>query len=120
LWVNVGREAERDPDRFERLRDEIWWDLRDGLELGKVQLMNDEDMLGQMTSIKYEQYRGSLSKMKVESKREMKARGLKSPDTADAVVLWNYARLKRGRVTRRSHQSLRLSHLRRRLDWRTV
>ena len=119
LFVNVGREAERNPMRFDRLRDEVWWDIREALEHGEIQLPNHEELIGELTSIKYEPYRGTNARIKVESKKEMRARGLKSPDTADAACLWNYARIRRGHKVRPSVHRRRRHHRMLR-DWRGV
>lgn len=48
-------------------------------------LPNDDDLVGQLSSRKYN-YQGN-GKQKVESKKEMKARGLSSPDEADCMLL---------------------------------
>lgn len=47
-------------------------------------LPNDGDLVGQLTCRKYE-FQGT--KIKVESKKDMKSRGLSSPDEADSVLL---------------------------------
>jgi hypothetical protein len=39
----------------------------------------------------------SSGKVQIESKEELKARGQPSPDVADALCLWNYARGRGGR-----------------------
>jgi hypothetical protein len=48
-------------------------------------LPNDNDVLGQLSCRKYSFM--SNTKQKVESKKEMKARGLHSPDEADSILL---------------------------------
>lgn len=64
---------------------EAWAHLRDLLEEGQVQLINDEDLVGQLSTRKYRIT--SKGRIKLEPKEEMKRRGLRSPDRADAVVL---------------------------------
>ena len=51
----------------------------------EVILPNDDDLIGQLSSRKYEMT--EQSKQKVESKEEMKKRDLPSPDEADCVLL---------------------------------
>ncbi len=48
-------------------------------------LPDDDDLLGQISSRRYSMT--DNSRIKVESKKEMKARGLPSPDEADAILL---------------------------------
>lgn len=51
----------------------------------ELQLPNDADLVGQLSSRKYEFT--DQAKIKVESKKVMKNRGLQSPDEADSVLL---------------------------------
>jgi len=115
LRVQVGRSPEKHPDRFERLRDELWWMGREACEHMRVSIPNHEELIGELTTPKYEQYRGAQAKVKVQSKKEM----LKSPDTADAWLLWLYCWQKRGKKPRPSlHRGRRARE--RVVDWRTV
>ena len=50
-----------------------------------IQLPNDEKLIAQLTSRKY--YMTNKGKIRLESKKDMKKRGLASPDRADAIVL---------------------------------
>ena len=50
---------------------------------GRVYLPDDEELYNEIASIKYE-YRGSA--MLIESKENMRKRGIKSPDVLDAVI----------------------------------
>lgn len=50
-----------------------------------IQLPNDERLIAQLTSRKY--FMTGKGKIRLESKKDMKKRGLASPDRADAVVL---------------------------------
>ena len=50
-------------------------------------LPDDDDLVGELSVRKYA-YQGA--KVKVESKEEMKKRGLHSPDTADCMILTAY------------------------------
>lgn len=119
LWVNAGCEAERRSDLCERLRDELWWEVREAFQNFLVSIPDHEELMGELTSIKYEDHRGSKGKMKIESKREMKRRGLKSPDHADAFCLWWYATQRRGK---RPRPSLHRTNRRRRrpTSWMAV
>lgn len=85
IGINVGEQA-RQKDEFTRLRSEAWWALRERFREGTIDIdHNDEDLAGQLANIKYK--RTSDGRIQVETKEEMKKRGLGSPDEADAVVL---------------------------------
>ena len=58
------------------------------LEEKAIQLPNDEDLVAQLSTRKYTIV--SSGKIEIESKGEMKNRGLVSPDIADSVVLSCY------------------------------
>lgn len=70
---------------FHRLRDELWWKGREWLEARDCHLLDDDDTIGELTTPIY----GFTSSgaIKVESKDELKARGVKSPNRADAWLL---------------------------------
>ncbi|MFA9457418.1 DEAD/DEAH box helicase family protein [Halalkalibacter sp. AB-rgal2] len=74
-----------DKDHYAEWGTETWAHIRTLLHDGAISIPNDEDMIGQLTTRKY--YMTSKGKIKLESKDEMKKRGLKSPDRADALVL---------------------------------
>lgn len=79
-----GRATE--PDRFLNARAEWAWLLRDMLESGDVDLdPADDDLAAQLGAIKYRYT--SRGQIQVESKDEMRKRGLPSPDRADAAIL---------------------------------
>jgi phage terminase large subunit len=72
-------------DRFVYQRDEDYWNFRERLEAGRVGNLLDEKCRGQLAAIKYTW--DSHSRITVESKKAMKARGIPSPDRADAAVM---------------------------------
>jgi hypothetical protein len=82
--VNVAESASAKP-RFARLRDELWWNAREWFMTRGVWIPDDSDLIAELSSVKYALL-GS-GKLKVESKDEMKKRGLRSPDVADAFIL---------------------------------
>lgn len=85
--VNVAEAAAvNDGERqFERLRDELWWKGREWLDAMDCHLEDDEDLIGELTTPKYAIQSNGL--IKVEGKKELKARGVKSPNRADAWLL---------------------------------
>ena len=80
---NVGESATS--PRYNRRRDELWWLTREWLLGLDVKLPDDDDTISELSDVKYKLT--SSGKIQVESKDEMKKRGRRSPDLADAVVL---------------------------------
>jgi hypothetical protein len=90
--INVAESANID-DRFHRLRDELWWRVREWFEGRDVKLpppTNKEHDPVEITVselVKPTYKFQSSGKIKVESKDEMRKRGVPSPDLADAFML---------------------------------
>ena len=98
--VNVS-ESTAYKDRFHRLRDELWWDSREFFRENRASFAFPENvevkkMIGELASVHYSF--SSSGKIKIESKEEMKKRGLDSPNYADAFNLTQY----KGKPTRPS------------------
>lgn len=73
-----------DKTRFLNARAEWFWTVRRELEIGNLDLDPiDEDLASELASLKWKPQSG---KIKIESKEEMKKRGLASPDYADAAA----------------------------------
>lgn len=77
--------AAQDPERFANARAEWWWGLRERFETGDIDIENDEDLIAQLAAIKYKL--NSRGQILIESKEDMKKRGLSSPDKGDALML---------------------------------
>jgi len=73
-----------DKNRFFNRKAEVYWALRDRLEEGEISLPDDDDLRAQLCSIRYRIQ--SDKKIRIESKDEMRDRGLPSPDAAEAVI----------------------------------
>lgn len=84
--VNVSESPSRE-DRFHRLRDELYWRLRERFEKRVISIPDDEDLIGELAAIKL---KPQSDKVKVESKAEMRKRGEASPDSADSLMLTEY------------------------------
>jgi phage terminase large subunit len=83
--INVAESPAFDPDgQYVALRDELWGKGRAWLEARDCRLPNDPSLLE--LSIPRYTFQSS-GKMKVESKSDMKKRGLGSPDYADSFLL---------------------------------
>lgn len=83
--INVSESAPMN-QRFNKLRDELWWRARELYRSNNVRLdeklpLKDE-LMAQLTMPTYALL--SNGKLKVEGKDEMKARGVDSPNLADA------------------------------------
>lgn len=75
-----------DPIHYKNRRAEAWWGMRTLFEEGLIDLDPDDDELAaQLGSIKYKV--DSAGRIQIESKEEMKKRGLPSPDRADGAMM---------------------------------
>lgn len=83
--VNVARSA-NDKERFKNLRAELWSDMRDWFsgELD-VQIPDQDELHGELCSLGFKE--NSSGQLQIESKDELRSRGLPSPDGADALSL---------------------------------
>lgn len=81
----AGRRAYK-PKRFVNRRAEQWWALRKLFEDGLLDIDRDDLTLqAQLTGMKFDE--DSAGRVKVESKDDMKRRGLPSPDRADTLMM---------------------------------
>lgn len=88
VGINVAEaEAvnEHEDRQFNRLRDELWWKGREWLEAKDCRLADDSETIAELTVPTYTILSNGL--IKVEGKPEMKKRGVKSPNRADAWLL---------------------------------
>lgn len=83
--VNVGESPAIQGERFMRLRDELWWQTREWFEGRAVTMPRDDGLISELVAPKYKLE--SSGKIKIESKDDMKKRGVKSPNRADALCL---------------------------------
>lgn len=87
VGCNVA-EAPASGERYNRLRDELWFKSREWLETRAVSMPDDEDLAAELTMPTYKVL--STGKIQVESKEEIKKRGVVSPDLADSMCLTFY------------------------------
>lgn len=84
-----GGERASDPGLFVNRRAEVYWTARQMAENGELDLEEDTDagkkLVGQLQALKFK-YDGK-GRIQIESKEDMRARGVKSPDHADAAVM---------------------------------
>jgi hypothetical protein len=72
-------------ERFLNLRSQDYWGLRDRYSEGRIAHQRCDKLIGQLTSIRY-RHRPS-GQIQIESKDEMRARGVASPDRADCLMM---------------------------------
>jgi hypothetical protein len=82
--INVG-ESPAVKGQYMNLRAELWGKAKTWLEARDCKLPRDEQLVNELSSPRYSFM--SNGKLKLESKDDMKRRGLASPDRADAFVL---------------------------------
>jgi hypothetical protein len=88
--INVGRTA-NNKERFANLRAELWSEMRDWLYQNElpVQIPDDDELHGALCSLGFK-YR-SNEQLLIESKDDLRARCMPSPDEADALSLTFFA-----------------------------
>lgn len=82
--VNVADKASNS-ERFKNKRAEMFWGLRQRFIDGDIDIPDNDELAGQLSNIKYDY--NSRGQIVIESKADMKKRGLSSPDMADALAL---------------------------------
>jgi hypothetical protein len=82
--INVGESASS-RENCMRLRDELWFKGREWFQDKSCSMPQDDALIAELTAPTYTF--SSTGKMLVESKADMKKRGLRSPDLADAFLL---------------------------------
>lgn len=90
--IDFGTKA-LDAERFPNVRAEMYWVMREALRTGSAILIPDdkaseEELVSQLSSVRVAI--GPDKRWKLETKKEMKKRGVKSPDLADAICLAAY------------------------------
>ena len=82
--INVGESASV-KERYMRFRDELWFRGREWFQELDVSIPEDEQLIAELQAPTFNLT--STGKIIVESKADLKARGLPSPDLADAFLL---------------------------------
>ena len=72
-------------ERYVNRRTEMWWKVKCWLEAGGA-LPNDQRYLVDLTGPRYD-YKNTRNKLALETKDQMRARGIRSPDIGDALAL---------------------------------
>ena len=93
--VNVAQRA-RQSRTYSNLRAEGYWTLRERFASGRITLPADNQLVGELAALRYGY--DSDGHVKMESKDDMRKRGLPSPDKADALMLAFHAPANRLRL----------------------
>jgi hypothetical protein len=81
-----GSERAINPAKFKNKISEAWWNFRDMMEDGLIDLdPDDEKLAGQLTTRMWGI--DSAGRIWIEGKDDMEARGVPSPDHADAAIM---------------------------------
>jgi hypothetical protein len=83
LGINVSESPSI--GNYRNLRAELWYRARDWLNKRDCKIPKDATLIAELTSARY--LFSSAGKVQVESKEDMKRRGIPSPDIADAFCL---------------------------------
>ncbi|MCK3776208.1 terminase family protein [Ensifer sesbaniae] len=73
----------RNPERYTRIRDQLYWELREWLATENVHIPNDSKLIEELATPRYE----DVPKIKIEKKDQIKKRIGRSPDFSDALAL---------------------------------
>lgn len=84
----IVSELPANEDKFHRLRDELWWRVRELFEQRRISIPDDDELIGELTTIKWEP--NDQGQVCVETKKKLKGRGLLSPNKADALCMMQY------------------------------
>ena len=83
--VNVGESPSVAGGGYFNLRAELWGEMKEWFEGRDVLIPRDDDLIGECSVPRYKY--SSNGRLQLESKEDMKKRGVKSPNVADALAL---------------------------------
>lgn len=114
---------------FHRLRDEIWWDVREAFQEGLISIPKDDGLIAELNVIKLDMNRED-GLTKIVPKKKMRAElpsGIMSPDKADALMHTQFLRRRFAPaaamdplITRRPFHRLRRRHPYGPRSWKTL
>ena len=82
--INAGSKP-LDTEQFLNVRAELYWNLLKKMQEDEIELPNDPALKAQLADVRYRY--NSAGKLQIESKEDMRARGSKSPDKADVMMM---------------------------------
>lgn len=81
-------EGKKSAEHYNNLTTDMWATLRDNLKNRDIVIEDDDDTAAQLSTRKYRM--ASNGKIELETKQDMKKRGVRSPDRGDALCLCQY------------------------------
>jgi hypothetical protein len=72
--------------KFGRLRDELWWRLAEKFRNGTISIPNNRKLISELSTIRLREP-DPAGRTKVESKENLRRRGMPSPNIADALMI---------------------------------
>lgn len=89
--VDVSTKSTDKKKRFKRLRDQLWWKVREVFQENIVtippKLKLTKQFCNELTVMRRDKNDEETGKIKIEGKAKMKARGVKSPNLAEAFMV---------------------------------
>ena len=82
-------------EQFNNLRSQMWWQMRNDLQDGRITLPDDEELFSDLITPTWRTHNG---KIQVEPKENIRKRLGRSPNKGDAAVYWNWVRASRSGV----------------------
>lgn len=83
-----GSNSPKNAEMFRYLIDELWWKMRAAFEKGIISIPDDEELITELSNRKW--YNDPKGRIKIETKLDMKKRGIRSPNKADALAMTFY------------------------------
>ena len=93
-WMALRMPRSSRPEHFANLRAELYDGLRERFQQGRIRIPEDRELIGELAGMRYSFT--SSGQVRIEDKEEVRARGLRSPDKADALMLAFAATRRRG------------------------
>lgn len=81
---NFAGTPTRGPEKYVRVRDQIWCELKDFIHSESVKIPNHAKLIADLATVQYEEANG---KIKLEDKKQLRKRLGRSPDFGDALAL---------------------------------
>lgn len=87
VGINVANRTQDDENiKFINMRARFYWKLRERFINNEIILIDRGSVVSDLTNLKYK-FRSTDGAIQIESKEDLKKRGLRSPDIADALTL---------------------------------
>jgi hypothetical protein len=81
----MGQWSSSEPSTYLNMRAQCYWQMREAFRLGQISIPDDDELIAQLTSIKYKQNERT-GLIQIENKEDTRKRNLPSPDRADALM----------------------------------